>query len=66
MGHDVPVRLSLDATAAVTCGRSQPTRQPAVMTSEADKTTERASLVPLDPDGSPILIDQHVPKPQKQ
>jgi catechol 2,3-dioxygenase-like lactoylglutathione lyase family enzyme len=33
---------------------------------EADEsTTGPASLVLLDPDGNPILIDQHVPKPRK-
>ena len=37
------------------------------LTSEADTTTTGpASLVLLDPDGNPILIDQHVPKPQKK
>ncbi|HEX4953354.1 MAG TPA: VOC family protein [Thermoanaerobaculia bacterium] len=36
------------------------------LTSEADaSTTGPASLMVLDPDGNPILIDQHVPKPQK-
>lgn len=33
---------------------------------EADEsTTGPASLMVLDPDGNPILIDQHVPRPQK-
>jgi len=33
---------------------------------EADEsTTGPASLMVLDPDGNPILIDQHVPKQQK-
>jgi catechol 2,3-dioxygenase-like lactoylglutathione lyase family enzyme len=37
------------------------------LTAEADSTTTGpASLMLLDPDGNPILIDQHVPKPQKQ
>ena len=36
------------------------------LTTEADETTTGpASLMLLDPDGNPILIDQHVPKPQK-
>jgi catechol 2,3-dioxygenase-like lactoylglutathione lyase family enzyme len=30
-----------------------------------DSTTGPASLMVLDPDGNPILIDQHVPRPQK-
>ena len=33
---------------------------------EADESTSGpASLMLIDPDGNPILIDQHVPKPQK-
>ena len=37
-----------------------------VLTTEADETTTGpASLMLLDPDGNPILIDQHVAKPQK-
>lgn len=33
---------------------------------EADESASGpASLMVLDPDGNPILIDQHVPKPQK-
>ena len=36
------------------------------LTSEADEsTTGPASLSLIDPDGNPILIDQHVPKPRK-
>jgi hypothetical protein len=32
----------------------------------ADETSSGpASLMVLDPDGHPILIDQHVPKPEK-
>lgn len=35
--------------------------------SEADEsTTGPAGLMLMDPDGNPILIDQHVPKPQKK
>jgi len=30
-----------------------------------DSTTGPASLMVLDPDGNPILIDQHVPSPRK-
>ena len=30
-----------------------------------DSTTGPASLMVLDPDGNPILIDQHVPRPHK-
>lgn len=30
-----------------------------------DSTTGPASLMLLDPDGNPILIDQHVPSPRK-
>jgi catechol 2,3-dioxygenase-like lactoylglutathione lyase family enzyme len=38
-----------------------------VLTTEADETTTGpASLMLLDPDGNPILIDQHVAKPQKK
>ena len=34
------------------------------LTSEADESaTGPASLMLLDPDGNPILIDQHVPRP---
>jgi catechol 2,3-dioxygenase-like lactoylglutathione lyase family enzyme len=37
-----------------------------VLTSEADEcTTGPASLTLVDPDGNPILIDQHVDGPQK-
>ena len=36
------------------------------LTSEADDTTTGpASLMLLDPDGNPVLIDQHVPKPRR-
>ena len=30
-----------------------------------DSTTGPASLMVLDPDGNPILVDQHVPRPHK-
>ena len=37
------------------------------LTAEADETTTGpASLMLLDPDGNPILIDQHVPRSQKK
>ena len=37
------------------------------LTTEADEaTTGPASLMLLDPDGNPVLIDQHVSKPQRQ
>jgi hypothetical protein len=37
------------------------------LTAEADETTTGpASLMLLDPDGNPVLIDQHVSKPQKK
>jgi lactoylglutathione lyase len=37
------------------------------LTAEADETTTGpASLMLVDPDGNPILIDQHVSKPQKK
>jgi hypothetical protein len=36
------------------------------LASEADdSSTGPASLMVLDPDGNPILIDQHVPRPHK-
>ena len=36
------------------------------LTNEADESTSGpAYLFLLDPDGNPILVDQHVPKPQK-
>ena len=36
------------------------------LASEADESTSGpASLMLLDPDGNPILIDQHVPNPRK-
>lgn len=36
------------------------------LASEADEsTTGPASLMLIDPDGNPILIDQHVPSPRK-
>ena len=36
------------------------------LTPEADEsTTGPASLMVIDPDGNPILIDQHVPRPGK-
>ena len=35
------------------------------LTTEADPTsTGPASLTLLDPDGNPILLDQHVPRPE--
>jgi hypothetical protein len=37
------------------------------LTAEADVTTTGpASLMLIDPDGNPVLIDQHVSKPQKK
>jgi catechol 2,3-dioxygenase-like lactoylglutathione lyase family enzyme len=37
------------------------------LSTKADQsTTGPASLTLLDPDGNPILIDQHVPSPKKQ
>ena len=34
------------------------------ITTEADESTDGpASLIVVDPDGNPILLDQHVPKP---
>jgi len=37
------------------------------LTTEADETTtDPASVMLVDPDGNPILIDQHVSKPQKK
>jgi catechol 2,3-dioxygenase-like lactoylglutathione lyase family enzyme len=37
-----------------------------VLTTEADEATSGpASLTLLDPDGNPVLIDQHVPRPRK-
>ncbi len=37
-----------------------------VLTTAADESTSGpASLMLLDPDGNPILIDQHVPSPRK-
>jgi len=37
-----------------------------VPTTAADESsTGPASMVLTDPDGNPILIDQHVPKPRK-
>ena len=37
------------------------------LTTEADETaTGPASLMLLDPDRNPVLIDQHVPRPQKK
>ena len=37
------------------------------LTTEADETTTGpASLTLLDPDGNPVLIDQHVSKPAKK
>ena len=38
----------------------------ALATEADEKTTGPASLMLLDPDGNPILIDQHVSKPQKK
>ena len=36
------------------------------LTSKADEsTTGPASLMLIDPDGNPILVDQHVPSPRK-
>jgi catechol 2,3-dioxygenase-like lactoylglutathione lyase family enzyme len=41
-------------------------RQGMALTTAADEsTTGPASLMLLDPDGNPILLDQHVPSPQK-
>jgi catechol 2,3-dioxygenase-like lactoylglutathione lyase family enzyme len=36
-----------------------------LMTSADESTSGPASLVLVDPDGNPILIDQHVPAPKK-
>jgi catechol 2,3-dioxygenase-like lactoylglutathione lyase family enzyme len=37
------------------------------LASKADQaTTGPASLLLMDPDGNPILVDQHVPSPRKQ
>ena len=38
----------------------------ALMTEADEATTGPASLMLLDPDGNPVLIDQHVSKPQKK
>ena len=36
-----------------------------VLTTEADESsTGPASFTLLDPDGNPVLVDQHVPKPR--
>ena len=36
------------------------------LASEADESsTSPASLMLIDPDGNPVLIDQHVPRPGK-
>ena len=36
------------------------------LATEADESTSGpASLTLIDPDGNPILIDQHVPSPQE-
>ena len=35
------------------------------LTTEADGSTGPASLMLMDPDGNPILLDQHVPSPGK-
>ena len=36
------------------------------LASEADESTSGpASLMLMDPDGNPILVDQHVPRPRK-
>jgi catechol 2,3-dioxygenase-like lactoylglutathione lyase family enzyme len=37
-----------------------------ILTTKADEsTTGPASLMLMDPDGNPILVDQHVPSPKK-
>jgi hypothetical protein len=36
-----------------------------LMSEADDSSTGPASVMLLDPDGNPILIDQHVPKPKK-
>jgi catechol 2,3-dioxygenase-like lactoylglutathione lyase family enzyme len=41
-------------------------RRGLALATEADEATSGpASLMVLDPDGNPILIDQHVPSPKK-
>ena len=35
------------------------------VTAADEATTGPASLVVVDPDGNPILVDQHIPKPEK-
>jgi len=41
-------------------------RRGLTLSTEADETTTGpASLMLIDPDGNPILIDQHVPRPEK-
>jgi len=37
----------------------------ALVTAADESTTGPASLMVLDPDGNPILIDQHAPSPRK-
>jgi catechol 2,3-dioxygenase-like lactoylglutathione lyase family enzyme len=37
----------------------------ALTTQAAESSTEPASITLVDPDGNPILIDQHVPAPKK-
>jgi len=45
--------------------RSLETRGLALALAADESTSGPASLMLLDPDGNPILIDQHVPSPGK-
>jgi lactoylglutathione lyase len=45
--------------------RSLKSRGIAPATAADESSSGPASLMVLDPDGNPILIDQHVPKPRK-
>jgi hypothetical protein len=41
-------------------------RRGLALTTEADEASDGpASLALLDPDGNPVLIDQHVPRPKR-
>lgn len=45
--------------------RTLKSRGVAPMTSADENTSGPASLILVDPDGNPILLDQHVPAPSK-
>ena len=59
-------KQAFDRLAGALCGVAVPQQAGLALTVEADEsTTGPAFLTLTDPDGNPVLIDQHVPSPRK-